>query len=208
MLIYHRRCKSPRISPTLSEAYLHGDNSFNLRRFKISFSSNFSLMFGRYGSRITTRISPGFDAATIFPNRLFATFERVSERSFSSSTKPNKTKRTIFEWYEAHLESSPVKTKMITGSVLWGLGDFVAQSTSGVESYDFPRTGRAVFFGFALHAPASHLHFNFLEWMTVRSGVTGLGIPIFKTIMEQVRIFCVRIKSFPFLISTIFVSFT
>jgi hypothetical protein len=154
-------------------------------------------MFGRYASRFTTRISPGFDAA----NRLFATFERLSERSFSSSTKPNKTKQTFFEWYESHLESSPVKTKMVTGSILWGLGDFVAQSTSGLESYDFSRTGRAVFFGFAIHAPSSHLHFNFLEWMTVRSGVTGLGIPIFKTIMEQVSIFCVRIKAFPFCFS-------
>jgi protein Mpv17 len=75
---------------------------------------------------------------------------------------------------------------MVTGSFLWGLGDAVAQFSSGAKEYDFPRTGRAVFFGFAIHAPSSHVHFNFLEWMTVRSGVTGLGIPVFKTVMEQV----------------------
>ena len=75
---------------------------------------------------------------------------------------------------------------MVTGSFLWGLGDAVAQFSSGANEYDFPRTGRAVFFGFAIHAPSSHVHFNFLEWMTVRSGVTGLGIPVFKTVMEQV----------------------
>lgn len=74
---------------------------------------------------------------------------------------------------------------MFTGSFLWGLGDFVAQAMAGIEQYDYQRTGRAVFFGFAIHAPASHLHFNFLEWMTVRSGMTGLNIPIFKTVMEQ-----------------------
>lgn len=52
--------------------------------------------------------------------------------------------------------------------------------------YDWPRTGRAVFFGFAIHAPLSHVHFNFLEWMTKRFGITGLSIPLFKTFMEQV----------------------
>ena len=48
-------------------------------------------------------------------------------------------------------------------------------------------TGRAAFFGFAIHdAPASHLHFNFLEWMTVKGGlISGLSIPVFKTVMEQ-----------------------
>jgi protein Mpv17 len=91
---------------------------------------------------------------------------------------------------------------MCTGSILWGIGDAVAQlvpqiSPSNNEEkkdspleYDLPRTGRAVFFGFALHAPTSHVHFNFLEWMTNRAGVTGLGITVFKTIMEQVSFFC------------------
>jgi len=96
-----------------------------------------------------------------------------------------------------------VTTKAVTGSILWGVGDFVAQvmpilfaEQSNEENndnekpknefaYDYPRTARAVTFGFALHAPLSHLHFNFLEWMTVRAGLTGLAIPVFKTIMEQ-----------------------
>lgn len=82
---------------------------------------------------------------------------------------------------------------MVTGSILWGLGDLVAQTVpvmaagESMKKYDYERTGRAVLFGFVIHAPASHVHFNFLEWMTVRSGVTGMGIPVFKAFMEQVR---------------------
>jgi hypothetical protein len=122
----------------------------------------------------------------------------------ASSSKPltvtTKSSSSFVEWYEGHLENSPVYTKMVSGGILWGIGDAVAQlipqmsfekDNSNDESksltYDLPRTGRAVFFGFALHAPTSHVHFNFLEWMTNRVGVTGLGIPVFKTIMEQVR---------------------
>ena len=91
-------------------------------------------------------------------------------------------------------------TKMLTGSLLWGIGDAVAQLVPQLAAskdddeekqktafeYDIPRTGRAVLFGFALHAPTSHVHFNFLEWLTHRVGVTGIGIPVFKTVMEQV----------------------
>jgi protein Mpv17 len=94
-------------------------------------------------------------------------------------------------WYEGHLQTRPIVTKMITGSILWGIGDAVAQivpylgSDTARPAYDWPRTGRAVFFGFAIHAPASHAHFNFLEWMTVRAGFQGLNITIFKTFMEQ-----------------------
>lgn len=97
---------------------------------------------------------------------------------------------------------------MVTGAILWGTGDAVAQivpqvafgddKDGGVSddkitengiTYDWIRTGRAVTFGFVFHAPTSHVHFNFLEWMTVRAGVTGLKIPVFKAFMEQVRTF-------------------
>lgn len=113
-----------------------------------------------------------------------------------------KEQTTLVQWYESHLTNNPVATKMVTGSFLWGLGDFVAQiiptfirSNNGTEDtntkddtpfvYDSTRTARAVVFGFAIHAPLSHVHFNFLEWMTVRGGFKGLGIPVFKTAMEQ-----------------------
>jgi hypothetical protein len=54
-----------------------------------------------------------------------------------------------------------------------------------VSNLDWIRTGKAVLFGFAIHAPASHGHFNLLEYMTKQLKLTGLSIPIFKTIMEQ-----------------------
>jgi hypothetical protein len=93
---------------------------------------------------------------------------------------------TFVAWYESKLQARPVLTKMVTGGILWSVGDAVAQivppMTHGESppDYDWARTGRAGFFGFAIHAPTSHVHFNFLEWMTVRSGFTGLQIPIFK----------------------------
>ena len=108
------------------------------------------------------------------------------------------------QWYEGHLQSRPVTTKAVTGSILWGLGDFVAQvvpavfakdgadnSATGTVmknefSYDALRTAKAVFYGFVIHAPLSHLHYNFLEWMTVKAGLQGLTITVFKTVMEQV----------------------
>jgi len=96
------------------------------------------------------------------------------------------------EWYEGHLQTRPVFTKMVTGCLLWSIGDAVAQvipvvsgQTSKPLEYDWLRTGRAALFGFAFHAPASHVHFNFLEWMTQRVGCTGYTIPVFKAVMEQ-----------------------
>jgi hypothetical protein len=145
-----------------------------------------------------------------------ATSSSVKEATSSSAKEatPTKSSKSFVEWYEGHLQYAPVGTKMVTGGILWGIGDAVAQlipqlafeenekdgnnkkETSSLSSltYDLPRTGRAVFFGFALHAPTSHVHFNFLEWMTVRAGVTGLGIPVFKAVMEQVCI----VKAIPY----------
>ncbi len=126
-------------------------------------------------------------------------------RFLSTEAATTSSKRKGFvEWYEGHLSARPVLTKAITGACLWGLGDVVAQvvpafiqdaddgdnDDNGTRKtkefkYDFPRTARAVTFGFAIHAPLSHVHYNFLEWMTIRGGFKGLSIPVFKTVMEQ-----------------------
>lgn len=126
----------------------------------------------------------------------------------TSSSKTNNTKRkkSFFEWYESYLQSSPIRTKMVTGAILWGLGDIVAQVIPSImtdnkdnsnkppkknvlsnllSNYDTARTARAVIFGFAIHAPTAHVHYNFLESLTVRLGIEGLYIPIFKAFMEQ-----------------------
>jgi protein Mpv17 len=113
----------------------------------------------------------------------------------AASSKPASAvppgRMTLVEWYEGHLDRNPLPTKMITGSLLWSLGDAVAQMVpplaagAPLPQYDVLRTGRACLFGFAIHAPTSHLHFNFLEYLTHRVGVKGLAIPVFKTIMEQ-----------------------
>jgi hypothetical protein len=130
----------------------------------------------------------------------------LSRRNLSSSTNKQQS-GSFLQWYEGHLQANPVQTKMVSGSILWGLGDAVAQIVPAMFFdkeksdkkefssmdlvYDYPRTARAMFYGFAIHAPLSHVHFNFLEWMTVRGGFTGLSIPVFKAFMEQVRSFFV-----------------
>jgi protein Mpv17 len=54
-----------------------------------------------------------------------------------------------------------------------------------VASYDVVRTIRACVFGGIFHAPFSHGHYNLLEYMTIKSGLTGYSIPIFKAFVEQ-----------------------
>ncbi|GAX09788.1 hypothetical protein FisN_11Lh239 [Fistulifera solaris] len=114
---------------------------------------------------------------------------KIRPKFASTQSAPN---NGFVAWYEGHLEARPVLTKMVTGCFLWGIGDAVGQVVPQVASenkkdisYDLPRTVRAAFFGFALHAPTSHAHFNFLEWMTQRAGITGYAIPFFKAFMEQ-----------------------
>lgn len=117
---------------------------------------------------------------------------RAVTKKLSSSSK---TSSSIMGWYEHHLQTRPLPTKMVTGGCLWGIGDIVAQSiphvssnsTGGAFQWDAARTSRAAFFGLAMHAPTSHVHFNLLEWMTQKLGLSGLSIPVFKTFMEQVR---------------------
>jgi hypothetical protein len=130
-----------------------------------------------------------------FTSTSIAKSEAATTGNGTVSTNAAKSKGFV-EWYEGHLNARPVITKAITGSILWGVGDVVAQvvptlfeeeSEKKEFKYDVPRTARAVTFGFAIHAPLSHLHFNFLEWMAVRGGFQGLSITVFKTIMEQVR---------------------
>ena len=131
------------------------------------------------------------------PSRHFSAASDGAAKEALESASSSSSKKGFVQWYEGHLESNPVATKMVTGCLLWSIGDGVAQIVPQVASsdgdsskpltYDWARTGRAALFGFAVHAPTSHVHFNFLEWMTVKGGFTGLYIPVFKTIMEQVR---------------------
>mmetsp|Transcript_2971 Transcript_2971/g.4267 ORF Transcript_2971/g.4267 Transcript_2971/m.4267 type:complete len:267 (-) Transcript_2971:198-998(-) len=170
-----------------------------------SFASRLAKSAARHNKLLPVALMAG-SSGIASTNRNVAT--RYASDQVAASTKES---LTMLQRYEKHLQASPVKTKMVTGSILWGLGDLVAQvvpqmvteedDTSASSSssstriknsvaepwkYDAMRTARAVFFGFALHAPLSHLHFNFLEYMTVRLGVTGaFQVPIFKAVMEQ-----------------------
>jgi hypothetical protein len=181
-----------------------------------------SFLLGRYTSTTTNQTinQVATQRLTAIASRPFAKPYHASSRSLSS-TAPKEVAKEVggasgttaatvegskgfVHWYEGHLSSRPVTTKALTGSFLWGVGDFVAQVvptffaeddvddfTTGAVikkefAYDFPRTAKAVFFGFVIHAPLSHVHYNFLEWMTVKAGLQGLTITVFKTVMEQV----------------------
>lgn len=149
----------------------------------------------RSASRIASSTMESVAAKTRFmqqPKKYFSA--PATETPVAKSASPS-----FVKWYEGHLEKNPILTKSVTGSILWGVGDIVAQLVPQLVfeeadekdgkfeglTYDAVRTGRAVAFGGFIHAPTSHLHFNFLEWLTVRTGVSGLAIPVFKTIMEQ-----------------------
>jgi len=145
----------------------------------------------RSSSRATARVSSNM---TEVASRNFLSQQRAAFATASARAETRKGGRSFVEWYEGNLEANPVATKMVTGSILWSVGDAVAQIVpemasseirEGGTKYDWERTARAAFFGFAVHAPTSHLHFNFLESLTNRVGVTGLGRTFFKTFMEQ-----------------------
>lgn len=169
-----------------------------------------SLLLGDASSNVSSRVSSRIAADTtrfLLQRRSLASSTDPTKKVVTVSASPTATSETVtaskvvpskspgfLPWYEHHLHERPVVTKMVTGSILWSAGDCVAQVVPYMASkdpnkppfhYDWPRTGRAAFFGFAIHAPASHLHYNFLEWMTVKAGFAGLSIPVFKTIMEQ-----------------------
>lgn len=158
-----------------------------------------------YSRSFTSKVSKGSSGDLLLKYAIKKDPRTNLRRNLHIDAKQEPVKRrTFFRWYNEHLERSPIKTKMITGAILWGLGDIVAQvvpkfiqeneeevnevvksSQSVFSNYDFPRTGRAFFFGCVIHAPLAHVHYNFLETLTIRCGVTGLGVTAFKTIVEQ-----------------------
>mmetsp|Transcript_33862 Transcript_33862/g.81446 ORF Transcript_33862/g.81446 Transcript_33862/m.81446 type:complete len:296 (-) Transcript_33862:154-1041(-) len=186
-------------------ASLHGLNRGMLRIGGAATATAFvaTLVGDKTAARISTQAaSTATTAAGRFGREQFQKyyspsrgFSVASDNATKSAVESASSKKGFVQWYESHLESRPVATKMATGCLLWSIGDGVAQIVPQVASsdsdnskpltYDWERTGRAALFGFAVHAPTSHVHFNFLEWMTVKGGFTGLYIPVFKTIMEQ-----------------------
>ena len=77
----------------------------------------------------------------------------------NNNNNNNNNNSSFLAWYEQQLHTLPVVTKMVTGGILWSVGDAVAQlvpAGAAAHAYDWPRTGRAALFGFALHAPTSH----------------------------------------------------
>jgi len=90
--------------------------------------------------------------------------------------------------YERNLAKRPIITKSITGGILYGLGDIMGQKLSGQtdkKGFDFPRFFRATIFGGVFYPLPAHLHYNFLESLTLRMGISVGKAPFFKAFMEQ-----------------------
>lgn len=52
---------------------------------------------------------------------------KAANSGSGSGSKATAGKTSFAAWYESWLEKAPVVTKMVSGSILWGLGDVVAQ---------------------------------------------------------------------------------
>ena len=91
-----------------------------------------SILLGRYTTSTTNH-----KLNQVASQRLTAIAQKNITASFSRGGYQQRLKSTIakeeggskgfVEWYEGHLNARPVTTKAITGSILWGLGDMVAQ---------------------------------------------------------------------------------
>mmetsp|Transcript_11087 Transcript_11087/g.22039 ORF Transcript_11087/g.22039 Transcript_11087/m.22039 type:complete len:268 (+) Transcript_11087:131-934(+) len=116
-----------------------------------------------------------------------ATVNATSAPPSSGKAKPAFWRRWASA-YERSLETRPIFTKSVTGGILFGLGDFLGQHLSGeakANGFDTPRWARAMAFGGIFYPLPAHLHYNFLEAMVKRMGVSKASTPFVKTFVEQ-----------------------
>ncbi|KAK5663554.1 hypothetical protein OQA88_3985 [Cercophora sp. LCS_1] len=73
---------------------------------------------------------------------------------------------TYFYLYQARLAARPLLTQAVTTSILFGVGDVIAQQAvdkKGIQNHDFVRTGRMVLYGGAVFGPAAATWFRILQ---------------------------------------------
>lgn len=72
----------------------------------------------------------------------------------------------MLRWYQARLAARPLLTQAVTTSVLFGIGDVVAQQLvekKGIEKHELARTGRMALYGGVIFGPAAATWFKFLQ---------------------------------------------
>ncbi|KAL1879336.1 hypothetical protein VTK73DRAFT_7173 [Phialemonium thermophilum] len=72
----------------------------------------------------------------------------------------------MLRWYQARLAARPLLTQAVTTSVLFGVGDVVAQQLvekKGLEKHELARTGRMALYGGTIFGPAAATWFRFLQ---------------------------------------------
>jgi len=98
--------------------------------------------------------------------------------------------------YEGALETRPILTKSVTSGVLYGAGDWLAQTIAARQQhgsgggdatgFDGPRWLRAVIYGGVFYPYVAHLHYNFLYWVVVVMWATPAArVPWLKAFIEQ-----------------------
>ena len=89
----------------------------------VAVASSSILFFGEYGSVNSSRRY----ASNVSTAASEALIRNATKRNKSVAASPAPPEvmleragsRSMMEWYESHLQSNPVKTKMITGGFLW-----------------------------------------------------------------------------------------
>lgn len=90
---------------------------------------------------------------------------------------------SVFAAYTRALERHPLTTKVLTSTVLFGVGDFMSQKLEGKPALDVPRLARMAAWG-AIFTPFAHVWYNQLDKLVPGSGATVVAT---KVVADQVR---------------------
>jgi protein Mpv17 len=72
----------------------------------------------------------------------------------------------VLRWYQARLAARPLLTQAVTTSILFGVGDIVAQQAvekRGLEKHEIARTGRMLLYGGVIFGPCAATWFKILQ---------------------------------------------
>mmetsp|Transcript_42581 Transcript_42581/g.107448 ORF Transcript_42581/g.107448 Transcript_42581/m.107448 type:complete len:235 (-) Transcript_42581:176-880(-) len=92
--------------------------------------------------------------------------------------------RPIFQSYSRALLERPYATQMLTAGTLWATGDVLAQNLEG-NPYDWQRTLRLAFFGFAFSGPLNCWWYRRLDKFTNHLAANKLKFLASKVFLDQ-----------------------
>ncbi|KAJ8901571.1 hypothetical protein NDN08_003779 [Rhodosorus marinus] len=81
--------------------------------------------------------------------------------------------------YISVLHSHPLRTKVLTATVLYSLSDCIAQAIEGAEMLSYKRTIRFSLFGGPFWTPFLHFWYNFIEEVIPQKGFKSIAVAVF-----------------------------